>query len=278
MFLLFFIYLLPFVLFYFNYNTYKNYFFVFLLDIVFKHLSRTDIELLKLNKNYKIVFFIEYYIYVFPLLVVLFLKEEFVLLVSILSFLLILINLTKINLKRIQYPFQLFSPFWHITFRKYKLVFVLPIILLFIYMAIEHNNENIIYFTFIILGLISCIPSFERERFEEIQRTPLDSEKYLLNQFKNSIINTSFLIIPFAIILCSLLKWNMLLYLVAVLILPLINILLKYTFFTNSFLHQIVFTFFVVLTITMFGIPLLSIPYLYKKAIKTINMIKYANH
>lgn len=271
-------YLFPFVLFYLNYETYKNYYFVFLFDIVFKDFNRTDVELLKLNKNYKSVLFLENLIYVFPLLVVLFVKMELVLSVSVLFFLLILTYIPKLNFKTIPYPFQLFSPFWHITFRKYKLIYVFPIILFLLFMAIEYNNENIIYFALIILSLISCIPSFERERLEEIKRTSFDSKKYLFYQLKNSILNTAYIIIPIAIVLFFLSKWNMLFFLIVILMIPIVNILLKYTFFANPFLHQIVFTFFVVLSVTMYGIPLLTIPYMYKKSIKTINKIQYANH
>lgn len=278
MILLLLFYLFPFVLFYLNFETYKNYYFVFLFDIVFKHLNRTDVELLKLNKNYKSVLFLENLIYVFPLLVVLSVKMELVLSVSVPIFLLILTYIPKLNFKTIPYPFQLFSPFWHITFRKYKLIYVYLIIPFLLFVAIEYDNENIIYFALILLGLISCVPSFERERLEEIKQTPFESKKYLFCQFKNSIINTSYLIMPIALVLFLLSKWDMLMFLIVVILIPIVNILLKYTFFSNSFLHQLVFTFFIILSITMFGIPLLTIPFLYGKSIKTINIIKYANH
>jgi hypothetical protein len=261
-----------------NYNTLNNYMFLFFLDIVINYVNRKDLELLRLNKNFKIILFCEYFIYLLPFYIIFLLKKEFVLFFGFIVLKIILLNVPKINLKTIPYPFQLFNPFWHITFRKYKLIYLVPIIPFLIYIAIDYKNENIIYFTFVLLALISCMPSFERERFEEIKASPFEPEKYLFRQFKNSIINTSLLILPIAIVLFFLLKWNLLLFLLVVLIIPIINILLKYTFFTNSFLQQIAFVFFVGLTVTMFGIPLLAIPYLYNKSIKTINIIKYANH
>ncbi|WP_445710299.1 hypothetical protein [Flavobacterium sp.] len=147
-----------------------------------------------------------------------------------------------------------------------------------VYVAVKHNNENIIYFTFIVLSVISCVPSFERERLEEIKLTPFDSKKYLFYQFKNSLINTIYLMMPVFVILYFISKWSMMFVLLGVLIITLINILLKYIFYSNLFLHQIIFLFFISLSVSLFGVPLLLTPLLYKKAIETLNTIKYANH
>lgn len=261
-----------------NYDELYYYIYLFFIDITIQQINRKDIELLKLKKKYKIILFIEYLIYLLPFYIVFLLKKDFLLFIGFIIFKIILINIPKVNSKTITYPFQLFNPFWHIGFRKYKLVLFLPVILILIYMAIKHNNENIIYFTFIVLALISCVPSFERERLEEIKLSPFDSKKYLFYQFKNALINTTYLIIPIAIILCFLLKWNMLIFFFGIYIITLINILLKYFFYSNPFLHQIVFIFFVGLTITLYGVPLLITPYLYKKSIENLNTIKYANH
>ncbi len=261
-----------------NYEELKYYLYLLFIDIFVQHINRTDIELLKLKSKYKIILFIEYIIYLLPFYIIFLLQKDLLLFFGFIIYKIILINSKRVNFKTIKYPFHLFNPFWHIGFRKYKLVLFLPVILILIYMAIKHNNENIIYFTFIVLALISCVPSFERERLEEIKLTPFDSKKYLFYQFKNALINTTCLIIPIAIILCFLLKWNMLLFLFGIYIITLINILLKYVFYSNPFLHQIVFIFFVGLTVTLFGVPLLITPYLYKKSIENLNTIKYANH
>ncbi|CAM3818979.1 Putative ABC-type transport system, permease component [Flavobacterium branchiophilum] len=261
-----------------NYIDFYNYLFIMLVDILIHYINRSDLELLKLKNNYKTILFFEYVIYLSPFLIVFLLKKEYLLFLGFILFKIILINTPKINFKTIPYPFHLFNPFWHISFRKYKLALFFPIVLILIYIAIEHNNENIIYFSFIVLALISCIPSFERERLEEIQITPFDSRKYLIYQIKNSIINTLYIIFPIAIALCFFLKWDLILSLFGILIITLINILLKYVFYSNPYLHQIVFIFFVGLTITLYGVTLLIIPYLYKKSIENLNAIKYANH
>ena len=213
-----------------------------------------------------------------PFYIVFLLKWDFLILLVFLIFKIIMINLPKINFKTISYPFQLFNPYWHIHFRKYKLVFLFPVLSGLIFMSIKHSNENIIYFVFIGLTLIFCVPSFERECLDEIKRTPFDSKTYLIHQFKNSLINSLYLIIPIAIILSILLKWDMLFFLVGVVIITLTNILLKYTFFSNPFLQQIVFILFFLLSISLFGVPLLIVPYLYIKSIENLNTIKYANH
>lgn len=263
---------------YMNYETLNNYLFILLIDIFIQHTNRTDLELLLLKKNYKLILFIEYLIYLMPFYIVFLLKWDFLILFVFLIFKIIMINLPKINFKTISYPFQLFNPYWHIHFRKYKLVFLFPVLSGLIFMSIKHSNENIIYFVFIGLTLIFCVPSFERERLDEIKRTPFDSKTYLIHQFKNSLINSLYLIIPIVIILIILLKWDMLFFLVGVVIITLTNILLKYTFFSNPFLQQIVFILFLLLSISLFGVPLLIVPYLYIKSIENLNTIKYANH
>jgi hypothetical protein len=216
--------------------------------------------------------------YLLPFYIIFLLKKEFLLFLVFIFWKIILINIPRINFKPIPFPFNLFNPFWHINFRQYKLIFILPIVLILIYLAIDYNNENIIYFSFVVLTLISCIPSFEREQLEEIKITPFNSKKYLSCQLKNSVINSTYLIVPIAIILCFLLKWDLILSLLGVIMFTLINILLKYVFYTNTFLHQIAFIFFVGLTISLFGVPLLLTPYLYKKSVENLNTIKHANH
>jgi hypothetical protein len=261
-----------------NYSYFRNYMFLLFIDIAVYHINRSDLEFLKLHKSYKIILLLEYLFYSSPFYLVFFLKNDFILVFGLLVLKLFLISIEKVYFKIIPYPFQLFNVFWHISFRKYKLIFTLPIIIILLFLAIENKNENIIYFILIILTIISCIPSFEREKLEEIKLNPFDSEKYLKRQFKNSIINTFYLVIPVVVILCVLLQWEVLSFSIIIFIISLINIILKYVYFNNSFLHQIVFIFFIGSSIMLYGIPLLTIPFLYKKAIKNLNTIKYANH
>jgi len=270
-------YVLSALLVYNNYEYFKNYIFLLFFDIALYHINRTDVEFLKLDKNYKSILFLEYLIYSFPFYIALLFQEQFLIIISFLGFKLLLLLLPKINFKIIPYPFQIFNAYWHISFRKYRLIYAFPLIIGLIYLAIEYNNENIIFFSFIALTVISCTPSFERERLEEIKRNPCDSEKYLLKQIENSIINTFYIVIPLVLVLVFLSKWGMLIFLILIFIVPLISLLLKYAYFHNSFLQQIVFVFFIGLSFALYGVPLLSIPFFYKKAIKNLKIIKNVN-
>jgi hypothetical protein len=261
-----------------NYDSLRNYIFFLFLDVLIYHVQRTDIDLLRLKKNYKTILFIEYLIYSFPFYLILFFKNEFVFITGILLFTVLLINIPKLNLKIIPYPFDSFNIFWHVTFRKYKLIYSIPILVGLIYIGIKYNNDNLTFLAFFALSLISCIPSFERERFEEIKLNSFLSEKYLLYQFKNSIINTFYIAIPIIVAICAFFQWEKLLFVPIIFIPPLLNIVLKYIYFNNNYLHQIAFTFFIASSVLLYGIPLLATPFMYKKAIKKLNIIKYGNY
>lgn len=261
-----------------NYTYFQNYILLFFFDIVGYHLQRSDIEILKLKKNYKVILFLEYLIYSLPFHLVLLFKKEFLLIAAIFIFNILLIHTPKSNSKTIRYPFHLFNVYWHICFRQYKLIYLFPFLAVLIYAASEYENENLIYFIILILALIGCLPSFEREKTEEIKRNPFKAEKYLWFQLKNQIINTFYIIIPVFIVLCFLQQWEQLLLFGIVFIPPALNIILKYIHFHNNLTHQIVFALFVPSIFFLFGVPLLAIPFMYKKAIKNLKAIKYADH
>jgi hypothetical protein len=261
-----------------NYDSINIYLYVLLIDIVIQHVNRKDLEFLKLNKNYKVILFFEYLIYLMPFCVVFLLQQDFVIFFEFFIFIIMLINFPKIHFKTISYPFQLFNPFWHINFRKYRVLLFSPLFFMLIYIGVKNSNDNIFYFSLFILCIISCIPSFERERTHEIIISPFSAKKYLFNQLKNSLINTLYLMLPMVIVLCALLKWEMVFFLLGLFNFTLINILFKYVYFSNKFLHQISFVVFVCLTLVLFGIPLILSPLLYQKSIKNLNTIKYANY
>jgi hypothetical protein len=259
-----------------NYQHFQNYILLFFLDTVGYHLQRSDIEILKLRKNYKAILFLEYLIYSLPFYLVLLFKEEFLLITGVLIFNIVLINLPKSNFKTIRYPFNLFNVYWHINFRKYKLIYLFPLLAILIYVATEYQNHNLIYFVLLVLGIIACSPSFEREQVEEIKRNPYTAEKYLKCQLKNTVINTFYITIPIAVMLCCFQQWEKLLWVGFVFIAPLLNVILKYLYFRNDLMHQIVFVLFIVSSVLSFGASLIAIPFMYKKAIQNLKAIKYA--
>lgn len=259
-----------------NYQHFQNYILLFFLDTVGYHLQRSDIEILKLKKNYKAILFLEYLIYSLPFYLVLLFKKEFLLITGVLIFNVVLINLPKSNFKTIRYPFNLFNVYWHINFRKYKLIYLFPLLAILIYVATEYQNHNLIYFVLLVLGIIACSPSFEREQAEEIKRNPYTAEKYLKCQLKNTVINTFYITIPITVMLCCFQQWEKLLWFGFVFIPPLLNVILKYLYFRNDLMHQIVFVLFIGASVLSFGASLLAIPFMYKKAIKNLKAIKYA--
>lgn len=259
-----------------NYEHFKNYILLFFLDPVGYHLNRLDIGILKLRKNYKVILFLEYLIYSLPFHLVLLFKGEFFLISCVLIFNVFLINLPKSNFKTIRYPFNLFNVYWHINFRKYKLLYLFPFLTILIYIAVSYKNHNLIYFVLLILAAIACNPCFEREQIEEIKRNPFSAEKYLRYQLKNTVINTFYIAIPIAILLCVFQQWEEIIFVGIVFIPPLTNVVLKYIFFRNNLIHQIVFVLFISSSIILFGAPLIALPFMYKKAIKNLNTIKYA--
>ena len=258
-----------------NYEYFKNYILCFFLDSLLYHLQRRDIDFLKLRKGYKTILFLEYFTYSLPFHLILIFKKEFLLVLGILIFNILLINTPRLNFKVIRYPFNLFNAFWHICFRKYKLIYIFPFLAILVYVADKYNNNNLIYFVILLLSIIACMPSFEREREEEIKRNPFSPEKYLQYQFKNTIANTFYIVIPTVVLFCLFQKWEELIKIGLVFIIPLINVILKYLYFKNNLLHQIVFVLFVVLSIALFGIPLFLAPFMYKKAIKNLKIVKH---
>jgi hypothetical protein len=262
---------------YFYYEAYKNYIFLCFFDVVVFNANRDDSSFLKLSKNYKVILFFEYILYLLPYLIVLFLKLEWLFISIFLLFNLVLINLPILSFKIISYPFELFNVFWHISFRKYKLLFVYLIIFAVCYIYYLHKNENVLLFGFLLLTLVSCVTSFEREKAEEIIINPFNSEKYLFFQLKNTLINTTYILFP-AVFAFSILNWEMLVYILPVFVISITATLLKYIYFNNIMLQQLVIVVLMVLSISLFGLPILLMPYLYKKAISNLNSIKYVSN
>ena len=254
-----------------KFNEIGLYFYLLFLDPILYHQKRNDLELLKIRKNYKWILFVEYIIYTFPYLIILIIKQKYYGLILVLMVNFIIIHIPKLQMKIIKYPFDLFNPHWHITFRNYKIILWFPLLLVLSFMGIKHQNPNIQNFVLLIIAIIICIPSFERERIEEIKYHSNNSKNYLKSQFINSLINTSFIIVPIAVFILFN-TFNLLIssLILVVYVLPLVNIISKYAFFH----HPIKLQLFLVFMIVSLGIPILSLPFLLNKALKNLNEIK----
>jgi len=260
---------------YMNFESIGNLFYLLFSDSILYHQKRNDFELLKVNKKYREIIFTEYILYGLPFFIVLFLKGK---IIDILIILLIyggMILSPKLQFKPIKYPFKLFNPYWHITFRKYKIIFWLPLILIISYMGLKHNNENIQFFVLGIVAVICCFPSFEREKIIEMNYAPYTPNKYLYLQLKNTFINTLYFIIPILLIVyLTIFNVNIVLFTLFAVSIPLINVLLKYCFFYNPIKQQLSFVFGIMTA----GIIIITVLYLYRRALKNIKIIKNAGY
>lgn len=259
------------------YADYGNYFiYGSVLDVLLYHINRKDLELLERYSKAKLLLISEYTIYSLPFLLAYVWFQDW-LFVCIQFFFIIIFLFIKLNFyKTIKYPFKLFNPFWHISFRKHKLILFLPLLLFLNYVGWQSNNENLNIASLFVASILGCIPSFEREGLQHIKMSYFQSRKYITEQIKSVFFNASFLSIPIILCFIVLEKWNLLFFVPLVYFFPITNILLKYSFYSNALLQQIFFILFVVNTQN--GLSLLALPFLYYKSYKTIEQIQHAKN
>lgn len=259
------------VLAYFNYAIVKGIFYFVFLDVILYHMSRTDIELLKVYKHYRIVLWFEYLLYSLPFLVVLIANQEYVGSGSVVMLYYLLSFIPKKQSTVVKYPFSLVDPFWRISFRKFKLLWILPLVILFSIMGVKHSNENLVIGSFILAGILTMIPTFERERETEIMTSVLSGREYMEEQVKGQMFNSLLVIMPILLLVLAMsFDWNYVFWGVLVLVLPMCNTILKYRFYRSELKHQL----FIASCLIGIGLPLLAMPFLYKRAIRQLNQIK----
>ncbi|APA91032.1 MULTISPECIES: hypothetical protein [Myroides] len=259
------------VLAYFNYAIVKGMFYFVFLDVILYHSSRTDIELLKVYKHYRIVLWFEYLLYSFPFLVVLIANREYVGMGSVVVLYYLLSFIPKKQSTVVKYPFSLVDPFWRISFRKFKLLWILPLVILFSIMGVRYSNENLVIGSFVLAGILTMIPTFERERETEIMTSVLSGREYMEEQVKGQMFNSLLVIMPVLLLVLAMsFDWNYVFWGVLVLILPMCNTILKYRFYRSELKHQL----FIASCLIGIGLPLLAMPFLYKRAIRQLNQIK----
>lgn len=251
----------------------RNYSLVLSLDIFFYHINRKDIELIKLSRKWQLLLLGEYFVYSLPYLILFLLNKEY--LFTMLFFMLTtsFIMVPQVNVKIIKYPFKLFDPFWHICWRKNKLILFFPFIIFLVVIGDLYNNENLIIASFFVASIFTVLPSFQREAYESVKMSDYVGKDYLQKQFKMAILNSLIITIPLIVALSLFHKWHLLFYTPLIFLFPLVNIIFKYSFFTNQFLHQVMFVIF--LSTLPLGIPIIAVPFLYLKSIKTIKAIQY---
>lgn len=246
--------------------SFRRYLLFTTFEVLFYHTNRKDLELLRLNKNSKIVLLIEYSIYSLPYFIFFLYNSDFLSSVILFLILILIIYIPKIKNQKVNYPFDLFYPFWHISFRKNKLFLIIPVAVFVFIMGVNYNNQNLKVIALLLNVLIGTIPSFSRESIEHIKDSFYTSSRYLLQQIKITLKNSAIVVLPISICLIIFKEWNLFIFIPVFFLIPIYNILLKYSFFYNSFLHQIVFAISIITF--YYGIPLITFPFFYKKANK----------
>ena len=92
--------------------------------------------------------------------------------------------------------FSLTDPTWHIAFRKYKLIIVLPLTIAFVIIGRIYENPNVALFALGAMAFTACVPYFEREFSSHIAVANHKGEMYLREQLKAGLLNTMILLCP----------------------------------------------------------------------------------
>lgn len=259
-----------------HYTDYYFLLFLLLLGTASHHWGRKDIELLRNYVSLRKTLFTEYCIENFFVLSVFVIKRDFY---SLLAYIICILAIVFLPRKtgKIKYPFLIFDPQWHISFRKYKLLLFFPLCIAIICIGIVYENQNLGIFSLILAAFVCTMPYFERELKVHIVISDYLGEKYLWKHLKTGFLNFLMFFVPvFVVFLVGfqqfLYFWTLPLFFV----LPLTGILTKYAFFESPIMQSIVFS--IVLSGIMYGIPLIFIPLLYFKSVQLLKKIQYANH
>ncbi len=261
------------------YQQYENFYllpFVFLLSTASHHLTRNDFSLLKIRKDFRKIIFIEYFLYNVLFLSIFLFKEDWgYALIYLMSLVLIVFLPQKTT--NIRYPFDLFDPFWHISFRKYKVGLIMLLAIALIVVAKFYDNPNLALFALFVISFLCSLPYFEREFSAHIAVSHYLGQKYLLHQIKVGVANFLMIFTPVLAIYVACFQFENFWFLPSLIVFPLLGILTKYTFFEDRIIQNISFVF-ILLGGFSYGIPFLIIPFLYYQSIQKIKKIQYANH
>lgn len=255
------------------YQTYEknNYFlFAFLLSPVAHHFSRNDFALLEHFRHWRKIIFLEYFINILPVLLIFCIKQDILYAILCLFGVILLVFLPRKSIK-IPYPFDVFDPFWVISFRKYKLALLYPTFVFLLIMGKRYENENLALFTFVLTAILGAIPYFEREFLAHLLVCKFKGRKYLERQFLCGVKNFSVLFLPLFALSWLLFSWKVaFLGLFSYLFLAL-ALVSKYAFFQNPLRQS--FVFVLMIAGYSFGLPLLCLPFLYYRAVKMLENV-----
>lgn len=249
--------------------------FAFLSIFFFHQLDRRDISLLKNNPKWRWAIVLEYLINNTPVFLIFCLKKDF-LYALLYAFLLVLCTFIPKKSLKIPYPFRAFDPLWQNTFRKYKLLFCIPISLFLILIGKWYHNENLALFALFLVAFISSFPYFEREHLVHLTSSAFLGKSYLHEQIKTAFFNYFVVSLPANVIFAIFFPWELLFYIPLGFLIPLTALLTKYTLFGDIFLQNMLFV--LIVSGIFYAVPLFVLPILYYVSIEKINRLQDVTH
>ncbi len=246
------------------------------LEIILIHFNRKDLSLFKKSDKYLRIIVLEYLLQIFPALFLFIIKKDVLnacFFISILAFGFYIKGIKQLTFK--VNPFVNYDPLWIIVYRKYYLQIPLIVLFFIIYIAKENKNDNMFIFIVLCVAILCCLPSFSRENKFDIMRSENIGKSYLMTQLKSSLMNT--LIIIFPLILFSFILQINYMNIIVFLIVPLLVIIsvnLKYNYFENLFMQQMIFVLILLSSFYSMGLSFIVIPFLVRKSTYNIKMIQ----
>ena len=236
------------------------------------HNSREDLPLLCTHPHYRSVLLGEYGIENLPFILLLIGKGDY-LWAALYFFGLCLIPWLTQRQLTIPYPFSLSDPLWHTTFRKYKLLFSLPFLIGLVVIAGVYNNPNLALFAFGAMGIVCCIPYFEREHPSYITIAAQRGKDYLHSQLIAGIKNTALVFSPLGLTYLICFGIDEIAVLFLCLGVAIVGVLTKYAFFNQPLPQS--FAIMAIFLGVFYIFPLLLLPYFYFLAIQNIQKYQH---
>ena len=249
--------------------------FTFLCVFFFHQLDRQDISLLKNNPKWRWAIVLEYLINNTSIFIIFCLKKDF-LYALLYAFLLVLCTFLPKKSLKIPYPFRAFDPLWQNTFRKYKLLLCIPILLFLILIGKWYHNENLALFALFLMAFISSFPYFEREHLAYLSSSDFLGKSYLHEQIKTFFFNYFVVSLPTNAVFIVFFPWELIFYIPLCFLIPLTALLTKYTLFENVFLQNMLFV--LIVSGIFYAVPLFVLPILYYISIEKINRFQDVTH
>jgi|GEM_PF-6515888 len=225
-------------------------------QIIYFHTDRKDYNLLLRfygKARMRLLLFADYFILNFPLLLIIFLKNKFLVLPAI-TVLLLFTFLQKISFQKnnfIRLPLSVADPLWKTGFRKAPII-VFALLLLGYYVCLEgilNKNFKLAAISYFMVAFIGWMINGERDKLVFIKQSRLSTRKYLLNSMKANISHTLLLLLPYFII--GLYGWHFAFWAAfQAIIFIFIAVCLRYIIFSNLLLFSLTALLFFVLSLS----------------------------